>query len=146
MFGVYVSQLLHRIIHQLKKKRFMHECMTCCWGVSKPVSSHWLTLKLTLNCNDKLYVFQFVQIEFLFLPICFCFVVLPWKQGWHMVIMTPVSSSSGPHTFRFWSITHEGMHKFHLNVTEGLFISKYRSRLKRGVIRTVFSELWPFFT
>ena len=39
----------------------------------------------------------------------------------------------------FRPITHEGMHQFHLNVTEGSSIIKYRSSSIRG------AELWPFF-
>ena len=45
------------------------------------------------------------------------------------------------------SITHEGMHQFHLNFTEELGIIKYRSSSIRGgggLIRKILTELWPF--
>ena len=35
--------------------------------------------------------------------------------------------------------------QFHLNITEGSSIIKYRSSSKRGVIRKMLNELWSFF-
>ena len=43
----------------------------------------------------------------------------------------------------FWLIILEGMHQFHLNLTEGSSIIKHRTTLKTGVIRNILTELWP---
>ena len=37
------------------------------------------------------------------------------------------------------------MHQFHLNCTEESSIIRYRSISKMGVVRSILTELWPFF-
>ena len=49
------------------------------------------------------------------------------------------------HTFRFRSITFEGMFGFHSNFAELYITIKYRSNLILVIIRQILAELWPFF-
>ena len=49
------------------------------------------------------------------------------------------------HTFRFRSITFEGMYGFHSNFAELYITIKYRSSLILVIICQILAELWPFF-
>ena len=49
------------------------------------------------------------------------------------------------HTFRFHSITLEGMYGFHSNFVELYITIKYRSSLILVIIRQILAELWSFF-
>ena len=45
----------------------------------------------------------------------------------------------------FWSITFDGMHRFHSNFAELYFTVKYRSSAVLVIICQILAELWPFF-
>ena len=49
------------------------------------------------------------------------------------------------HTFRFRTITFEGMYWFHSNFAELYITIKYRSSSILVIIRKILAELWPFF-
>ena len=49
------------------------------------------------------------------------------------------------HTFRFGSITFEGMHCFYSDFAEVYITVKYRSSSILVIICQILAELWPFF-
>ena len=95
--------------------------------------------------------------SFYFRPRCFSVVVFfvvvvfvsPTEHGRHIGIMLSICviwrCRCRRHTFRFRSITFEGMHWFHSNSAELYITVKYRSSSILVIIHQILAELWPFF-
>ena len=71
-------------------------------------------------------------------------VMIPLLLVKGFITLSSALTQSFSHTFRFRSITFEGMHWFHSKSAELYMIVKYRSSSISVIIRRILAGFWPF--
>ena len=83
--------------------------------------------------------------SFHFCVVHFCVTCVAWQTHRDHVVHPHWRGRCCRHTFRFRSITFDGMYGFHSNFAELYIAIKYRSGSILVIIRQNLAELWPFF-